>query len=120
MMESIRLRALQQPVHAERLLEALIARGNIMPESSYRIRDPEALPIALQQVMFNAAQEGCIWMCWARGQHSWLVTCELPIMTSAVHQAVALRVKIYAEDGTLREAGTWAPDTNGKWERCPA
>jgi len=43
MMEDLRLRAIQQPVHAERLLEALITRGNIVPRSSYRILDPDAL-----------------------------------------------------------------------------
>jgi hypothetical protein len=26
--------------------------------------------------MFNAAQEGRIWVCWARASHSWLFTCE--------------------------------------------
>ena len=118
MMEDLRLRARQQPVHAERLLEALITRGNIVPRSSYRIRDPDALPDTLQQVMFNAAQEGRIWMCWAGGLHSWLVTCETPVLPSPERKAVALRVKVYAENGNLMEAGTWAPDTNGKWERC--
>jgi hypothetical protein len=33
-------------------------------------------------------------------------------------RAIQLRVKVYAENGNLMEAGTWAPDTNGKWERC--
>jgi len=71
-METLRLRALQQPVHAERLLEAFATRANIFPKNSYRIRDPDALPLTLQRVMFNAAQEGRIWVCWARGSHSWL------------------------------------------------
>jgi hypothetical protein len=105
-------------VHAERPLEALITRGNIVPRSSYRIRDPDPLPDTLQQVMFNAAQEGRIWMPWARRLHSWLVTCETPVLLSLERKAVALRVKVYAENGNLMEAGTWAPDTNGKWARC--
>ena len=73
-METLRLRALQQPVHTERLLEAFATRANIVPRNSYRIRDPDALPLTLQRVMFDAAQEGCIWVCWARGSHSWLFT----------------------------------------------
>jgi hypothetical protein len=60
--ETLRLRALQQPVHAERLLEAFATRANIVPKNSYRIRDPDALPLTLQRVMFNAAQEGRIWV----------------------------------------------------------
>jgi hypothetical protein len=87
MMEDLRLRAIQQPVHAERLLEALITRGNIVPRGSYRIRDPDALPDTVQQVMFNAAQEGRIWMCWAGGLHSWLVTCETPVLPSPEAQS---------------------------------
>jgi len=63
-------------VDAERLLEAFATRANIGPKNSYRIRDPDALPLTLQRVMFNAAQQGRIWLCRARGSHSWLFTCE--------------------------------------------
>lgn len=116
MMEALRLRTLQQPVHAERLLEAFTMRANVLPKNSYRIRDPEALPPALQQVMYNAAQEGRIWMCWARGRHSWLITCETPVLGSQKRAAV-LHVKVYGEDGELTDAGAWELVTNGEWER---
>jgi hypothetical protein len=119
-METLRLRALQQPVHTERLLEAFATRANIVPKNSYRIRDPDALPLTLQRVMFNAAQEGRIWGCWARGSHSWLFTCETRDPTSPEHQAVVLRVKVYAEEGDLMEAGDWTLAADGKWERCAA
>jgi hypothetical protein len=119
-METLRLRALQQPVHAERLLEALATRTNIIPKNSFRICDPDALPVTLQRVMFNAAQEGCIWVCWARGSHSWLFTCETRDPTSPERPAVVLRVKVYGEDGDLMEAGDWTLAADGKWDRCAA
>jgi hypothetical protein len=75
MMEDLRLRAIQQPVHAERLLEALITRGNIVPRKSLTGFGTQMPSLTrCNQVMFNAAQEGRIWMCWAGGLHSWLVT----------------------------------------------
>jgi hypothetical protein len=119
-METLRLRALQQPVHTERLLEAFATRANIVPKNSYRIRDPDALSLTLQRVMFNAAQEGRIWVCWARGSHSWLFTCETRDPTSSEGQAVVLRVKVYGEDGDLMEAGDWTLAADSKWERCAA
>jgi hypothetical protein len=76
MMETLRMRALEQPVRTERLLEAFVTRASILPKNAYRIRDPEALPVALQRVMFNAAQEGRIWMAWVRGHRAWLFTCQ--------------------------------------------
>ena len=119
-METLRLCALRQPVHAERLLEAFATRANIAPKNSYRIRDPDALPLTLQRVMFNAAQEGRIWVGWARGSHSWLFTCETRDPISPERQAIVLRVKVYGEDGDLVEAGDWTVAADGEWERCAA
>jgi hypothetical protein len=119
-METLRLCALWQPMHAERLLEAFATRANIVPKNSYRIRDPDALPLTLQRVMFNAVQEGSIWVCWAHGSHNWLLTCETRDPTSPERQDVALRVKVYGEDGDLMEAGDWTLAADGKWERCAA
>jgi hypothetical protein len=119
-METLRLRALQQSVHTERLLEAFATRVNIVPKNSYRIRDPDALPVILQRVMFNAAQEGRICVCWARGSHSWLFTCETRDPSSPEGQAVVSRVKVYGEDGDLIETGDWTLAADGKWERCAA
>jgi hypothetical protein len=119
-METLRLRVLQQSVDAERLLEALATRANIVPKNSYRIHDPDALPLTLQRVMFNAAQEGRIWVGWARGSHSWLLTCETRDPISPERQAVVLRVKVYGEDGDLVEAGDWTVAADGEWERCAA
>jgi hypothetical protein len=113
-METLRLRALQQPVDAQRLLEAFATRANIIPKNSYRICDPDALPVTLQRVMFNAAQEGCIWVCWARGSHGWLFTCETRDPTSPQRQAVVLRVRVYSEDGDLMEAGVWTLAADGR------
>ncbi|HEY6921972.1 MAG TPA: hypothetical protein VI653_00785 [Steroidobacteraceae bacterium] len=114
------MHALQQPMQAERLLEAIIVRANILPKGSYRVRHPEALPDTLQRVMFNAAQEGRICISWARGVHIWLFTCEPPVPAGPERRASALDVKVYGESGNLVAAGAWMLDAEGKWERCVA
>jgi hypothetical protein len=115
--ETLRFLALQQPMHAERLLEAFATRASIVPRNAYRIRDPDALPLTLQRVMFNAAQEGCIWVCWARGCHSWLFICGARDPALPSPGPVLPRVKVYDEDGDLMDAGDWSLAPDGKWER---
>jgi hypothetical protein len=120
MREMLRIHALQQPVQVGRLLEAFLTRANILPKNAYRIRDPEALPDALQRVMFNAAQEGRIWMSWAYGHRTWLFTCEESLASSTDRGVTVLHVNVYDKNGELMEAGAWAPDAQGKWQRCAA
>lgn len=120
MMETLRTRALKQPVQTERLLEAFVNRASILPKNAYRIRDPEALPIALQRVMFNAAQEGRIWMAWAQGHRTWLFTCQESAFYSRDRGVTVLRVSIYDKEGRLMETGAWTADPEGKWERSAA
>jgi hypothetical protein len=64
--------------------------------------------------MFNAAQEGRIWMCWACGPRTWLFTGELSRPALPDRQTAVLHVNVYREDGELIKAGAWAPDTEGK------
>lgn len=102
MRETLRMHALQQPVQVERFLEAFLTRANILPKNAYRIRDPEALPDELQRVMFNAAQEGRIWMSWSGGHRTWLFTCESRA-SSTSRGVSALYVKMYDRHGELMD-----------------
>ena len=114
------MRAFKQPVQTERLLEAFVSRASILPRGAYRIRDPDALPIALQRVMFNAAQEGRIWMAWAHGHRTWLVTCQESGFYSRDPGAAVLRVDFYDKEGRLMDTGAWTAGPQGKWERSAA
>lgn len=120
MMETLRMRALTQPVKTERLLEAFVTRAGILPKNAYRIRDPDALPLAQQRVMFNAAQEGRIWIAWGRGHCTWLFTCQESASFSRNSEVAVLRVNIYDKEGRLMEAGAWTAHPEGKWERSAA
>jgi hypothetical protein len=117
-METRRLRTIQQPSHIERLLEALVSRANLLPKDSYQIRDPAALPPALQTVIAQAAREGRVWGCWANSYETCLFTSEMSLPRSRERGVPVLLVNRYGESGELQDAGVWMTDLEGKWRRC--
>ena len=117
-METRRLRTLQQPSQLKKLLEAFVARGDLLPEGWYQIRDPAALPPALQGVLTWAVQEGRVWASWANAHQTWLFTCEMSLALSRERGAPVLQVNRYEESGELKDAGSWMTDQDGKWRRC--
>jgi hypothetical protein len=117
-METVRLRKIQQPSQVERLLEALVSRGNLLPKECYQIRASGALSSQLQRVVQQAIKKGHVWACWADSYHTWLFTCEMSLPLSRERGAPVLRVDLYDEAAELKDAGVWVTDQEGKWTRC--
>ena len=117
-METRRLRTLQQPSQVAKLLEAFVARADLLPKGCYQIRDPTALPSPLQRIVTRALQDGRVWTCWANTHDTWLFTCELSLPSSRERATPVLLVNRYAESGELQDAGSWMTDPDGKWRRC--
>ncbi len=117
-MDTGRLRTLLQPSQVERLLETLISHGGLLPEGSYQIRDPSALPPPLQRVLIRAGLEGRVWAAWATSYETWLFTCEMSLPLSRERGAPVLQVNQYGESGELKDAGSWTTDPDDRWCRC--
>jgi hypothetical protein len=117
-METLRLRSLQQPSRVERLLEACISLGKHLPEGSFQIRDPSALPEELRRVLTQAIKQGQAWSCWAHRIHTWLFTCDMSLALSRERGTPVLHVSVYGEDGQLQDSGNWLADPRGTWYRC--
>jgi hypothetical protein len=117
-METKRLRTLQQPAQVERLLGTVIVRGNLVPNDSYQIRDPVAVPPELRRIALQSAKEGRAWACWAYGVSHWLFTAEMSLDASRERRTPVLRVSRYSDDGELTEAASWSTDLEGQWCRC--
>jgi hypothetical protein len=115
--QTSRLLTLQQrPSHIERLLDALVARSDLLPAGAYRIRDLASAPKELRRIAKLAAPSGRAWSCWAKGPHAWLVTAELDLPLSRERGAPVLQVDVYDEDGP-RDCDLWLPDQEGRWQR---
>jgi hypothetical protein len=119
-METVRLRKIQQPSQVERLLEAFVLRGSLLPNECYQIRASGALSPQLQRVVDLATEKGRVWACWVDSYHTWLFTCEMSLPLSRERGAPVLQVDLYDEAGELKDAGIWATDQEGKWGRCVA
>jgi hypothetical protein len=117
-METLRLRKIQQPAEVERLLEAFVTRGNLLPKNCYQIRDSRELSAQLLKVLVREAKKGHIWTCWANNHRTWLFTCEMSLPSSRERAAPVLQVSCYNEAGELEEAGAWVAGPQGDWHRC--
>lgn len=116
-METVRLRAIQQPSRVERLLVAFALRSGIMNPDAYMIRDQRAVPAVLQRLIFQAMREDRAWCAWKDHSRMWLLTCEMLLEQSRAHGSPVLNVHLYGEDGALQEADSWLVDAEGKWRR---
>ena len=115
-METLRLRKIQ-PSQVERLLDACIARSNVLPKDFYQIRDPGAVPRGLQQILSQASDEGKVWSCRTNSSDTWLFTCAMSLPLSRTRGTPVLEVSLHSQDGALKDSGTWTADPQGVWKR---
>jgi hypothetical protein len=116
-METVRLRAIQEPSRVERLLVAFALRSGIMTADAYMLRDQRAVPAVLQSVIFQAMREDRAWCAWKDNARMWLLTCEMRLELSRQRGSPVLDVQLYGEDGELKDSDLWGVDPEGKWRR---
>jgi hypothetical protein len=116
-MDTFRLRKLQEPSQVERLLEALVSRGDLLPAGAYQIRDPASVPQELRTIAVKATEKGRAWSCWAHSFRTWLFIGEMSLPMSRERGAPVLQVNLYDDEG-LKECGPWMPGGDGRWCRC--
>lgn len=117
-METLKLRQIQHPAEVERLLESYILRANLLPKDAHQIRTAPSVPRELRGLVMQAVKLGKTWSCWASGARTWLFTAEMSLDSSRERGTPVLHVKLYGDDGLLREAAALTTDPTGKWQRC--
>jgi hypothetical protein len=117
-METKRLRTLQQPSRLERLLDTVISRAKLVPDTAYPLRDPKALPANLRRIALQSVKEEQVWACWTTGLKHWLFTAEMPLEASRERKKPVLRLHCYDDQAALTETGCWMADPDGRWGRC--
>ncbi len=116
--ETIRLRAVQQPSRVERLLVSFGSNSGIVAEGSYLVRNPNVMTPLLQRAIADAVSKGHAWCCWTDDSRVWLITGELSLALSRESGSPVLDVRVYREDGALADSDCWLVDQDGKWRRC--
>ena len=117
-MDTLRLRRIQQSSKVDRLLESYIGGAGLLPKNACQIRTVVAVPAPLHGLVMQANKLGKSWSCWTQGAQTWLFMAEMSLPLSRKRGAPVLQVKLYGEDGLLRESGTVVTDRSGKWSRC--
>ena len=107
---------IQQPAQVERLLEAFATRSGLLPNGAYRVRDQQALPEKLRQLLTQDIEH--VWMSFSHSSGSLLFIGMVSAALSREHGAPVLWVNVYNDVGMLVEVGAWTVDHDGKWLRC--
>jgi hypothetical protein len=115
--ETLRLRRIRLP-QVGRLLEACIARSNLLPKGAYQIRNPGSVPAGLRRILSEATEEGKVWSCWTDNSETWLFTAEMSLPLSRQRGTPVLYLSLHHGDGALRDLHTWTTDAQGTWHRC--
>ena len=115
-METLRVRKIQLS-QVERLLDACITRSNVLPKDCYQIRDPGAVPRALQLIVSQASDEGKVWSCWTNSSDTWDFTCAMSLPLSRTRGIPVLEVSLHSQDGALKDSDTWTTDPQRMWTR---
>jgi len=115
--DTLKLRQFQHPSKVDRLLESYIAGADILPKNACQIRTAVAVPTPLDGLVTQAIKLGKSWSCWTRGTQTWLFTADMSLALSRKRGAPVLQVKLFGDDGLLRESGTVTTDQSGKWSR---
>jgi hypothetical protein len=117
-METMRLRNIQQPKGVDRLLELFVTGTNRVPEKAYPVCARSALSNALKDRVQQAQHKHRAWSAWTNDHLTWLFTAEMSLALSRERGTPVLDILAYSDDGQLQEAGFWAQDKQGHWQRC--
>jgi hypothetical protein len=114
-MFTMRLRNLQHPSEAEKLLEAYVADSGILPKDALQICERAELPKELRSVPIQATRTGKV---WAPGRITSAVGSQRRRCPDIIARARNARAAAHSLDGEIATSGCWMVDQKGKWHRC--
>jgi hypothetical protein len=118
MMDTVRLRTIQQPTMVERLLESLVM-SCIQPAGGVRrVLDRSELPGKLHRIAIRSKKSEHVWGAWTDDRRVWFYTAEMSMDSSRERGCPVLDVRSFDEEGQIRESGSWVRVRDGAWQRC--
>jgi hypothetical protein len=117
-METMKLRAIQQPGNAGELLDSFIRVAGSLPGDSYPLTEERQLTPSLEKLALRSLDEGNVWRAWTDDRAMWLWACEVSLARSRERGLPVMEVRRYDEHGSIEESGTWVRVRNDNWQRC--
>jgi hypothetical protein len=117
-METMKLRAIQQPDHAGQLLDSFIRVVANLAEDSHPLMSQSQLTPSLEKVALRTLDEGQVWRAWTDDRAMWLWACEVSLARSRERGLPVMEVRRYDESGLIEDSGTWVRVRNESWQRC--
>jgi hypothetical protein len=117
-METMKLRAIQQPGHAGELLDSFIRSAGQLPSDSHPLMTESQLTPSLEKVALRSLDDGHVWRAWTDDRAMWLWACEVSLARSRERGLPVMEVRRYDETGSVEESGTWVRVRNESWQRC--
>jgi hypothetical protein len=117
-METMKLRAIQQPGNAGELLDSFIQVEGHLPRDSHPLTVESQLTPSLEKVAMRSMDDGHVWRAWSDDRAMWLWACEVSLARSRERGLPVMEVRRYDESGSIEESGTWVRVRNESWQRC--
>jgi hypothetical protein len=117
-METMKLRAIQQPGHAGELLDSFIRVVGGLPGDSHPLTVESQLTPSLEKVALRSLDEGQVWRAWTDDRAIWLWACEVSLARSRERGMPVMEIRRYDESGSIEDRGTWVRVRNESWQRC--
>ena len=117
-METMKLRAIQQPGNAGELLDTFIRAVGRLPSDSHELTEQSQLTPSLEKLAQRSLDDGFVWRAWTDDRAMWLWACEVSLARSRERGLPVMEVRRYDEFGSIEDSGTWVRVRNEDWQRC--
>jgi hypothetical protein len=117
-METMRLRAIQQPGHAGELLDGFIVAEGNLPDDARELIEERRLTPTLEKLALRELDAGCVWRAWTDDRDMWLWVCEVSLVRSRERGLPVMDVRRYDQSGSIEQSGTWVRVRLNNWQRC--
>ena len=119
-MQTMKLRAMQDPGRTVELLDSFIRHEGRLTRDSHRLTEGGELTPSLEKLAIRSIEDGNVWRAWTDDRAIWLWTCEVSLNLSRERGMPVMAVSRYDEFGAMEESGTWVCLGNDSWQRCEA
>jgi hypothetical protein len=117
-METMRMRAIQNPGDAEVLLDSFVRQEGHLPRDVRRLVKTSELTPSLEKLAHRSLDDGYVWRAWTDDRAMWMWIGEMSLARSRERGLPVMEVWRYDEFAQMEERGTFVRVSQDRWQRC--